>query len=195
MTFQVPSPSSSDDDPYEGIWDDYGIPSNEEPLTPEAIEASRLPLSPVTPNAKRRLFEGKKDTRPHSQIAYVREASPPHENPAARPSPWLRTPSPTTIPPTCADINNHFGNLEREVPAPCDEPKPETPTKAKIIRLALPAKKAMPAAEEGWEIQAGPRKNNRNFPPLKKGGKGQAQKQGKGGPSYANVAAGGAKKR
>ena len=195
MTFRVPSPSSSDDDPFERYWDGCNTPIRKESITSQAKEPSKSALSPLTPNVTARPFDGKKDTRTCSKIAYVREASPPRDEPSVWLNPSPKAPSPSTIPPTSADVNNHFGNLEREIPAPSDDAmEAATPTKAKIITIAVPLKVLMPEAEEGWEIQAGPKKNNRNFPKLgdakKKGGSGLVLRQGKSGPSYANVAAG-----
>jgi len=199
LTFQVPSPSPSDYDPFTGDWEDCDSPINEDFLTLKIRNDSRSPLSPLAPNVKRHIFDGKKDTRTCSRAVFVRDASPP-ENSTPSSSPWRRIPSPTTIPPGCAEISNRFGNLDRELPAPQDDPKrPETPVKAKVITLALPPKKVSPQAEEGWEIQAGPKKNNKNFPALgggkKKVGGGRTQKQGKVGASWANVAAAGGVKR
>lgn len=165
--FAVPSPSSSDDEPYEDDWD---FIEEDGHIISKVGSRWTAPFSPVTPTAKGSIFNGKKDTRAHNKAVYIREASPPQIAPAES-SPWNKAPSPTTIPPGSTDVNNHFGNLDRELPAPCDDPKVvDTSLKVKMITLAMPPKKSSPVAEEGWEIQGGngaPRRK-RDFPPLNK---------------------------
>ena len=181
LTFYVPSPSSSDDDPF---------------------EEKKVHFPTATPTVRPSAFGGKKDTRTANRVAFIREASPPQEQ-TETPDPKFRRniPSPTTVPPSCADISNRFGNLDCELPAPCDVQKPVvTPSKAKVLNLALPPKQTAPEAEDGWElIQSAPKRNNKSFPclePGKKkkgagagGGGSPVQKQNKNGTSWAKVVA------
>lgn len=165
--FTVPSPSSSDDESYEEDWDFIDEDGH---IISEVGSTWTAPLSPATPTAKGSIFDGEKDTRAHNKAVYIREASPPQITPAEL-SPWGKAPSPTTIPPGSADVNNHFGNLDRELPAPCDDPKVvDTSLKVKMITLAMPSKKPLPVAEEGWEIKGanGAPRRKRDFPPLNK---------------------------
>jgi len=169
--FAVPSPSSSDDDPYDDDWDFIESPTEDGHIVPKPGNIPRTPLSPVTPNAKGPTFHGKKDNRAPNKAVYIREASPPQMQSCGS-RPWGKAPSPTTIPPSSADVNNFFGTLDRDIPAPCDDQKVlDTPLQVTVLNVVLPPKKLSPMAEEGWEIRGAkgpPRKNTRNFPPLKK---------------------------
>ena len=194
LTFCVPS-SPSDDDPYEdeeAPWDSaFGNVSLRK-------NPSRTPIPTATPNNNdnnnRSIFGSKKDTRNcDDEIVFVREASPPKDQNLTPDDKFRRTfSSPATIPPTCTDISNRFGNLDCELPAPCDDhPKPTaaaaagTPSKVKVLNLALPQKQQVAAleAEAGWEIipvAAGPKKNKKNFPVLKTTTKNKRKDKGDG---------------
>lgn len=169
--FTVPSPASSDDDPYDGDWEFCESPTKEAHVIPKVCNITKFPLCPITPNAKGLIFAGKKDTRTPNKAAFIREASPPqtisHES-----SHWGKAPSPTTILPSSTDLNNHFGNLDRDIPAPCDDQKVlDTPSKVRVLNIAVPLKNISPVPEEGWEIQGpkgAPGKTKKDFPPLSK---------------------------
>ncbi len=216
-TFTVPSPSSSDDDPYDGDWEFCESPNEDEHIIPKVRKATRIPLSPTTPNGKGLIFAGKKDTRTPNKAAFIREASPP-QSISPESSSWGKAPSPTTIPPSSTDLNNLFGNLDRDIPAPCDDQKVlDTPFKVKVLNVVVPPKDLSPVPEEGWEIQGpkgAPGKNKKDYPPLSKKPKpgrvgrkipaapkkkaaspGHIQKVGDASATWASVAAGRPKKK
>ena len=163
LRFRVPSPSS-EDELYDEEGGDGGSPVRKEFFIPKARDGLITPPSSVNPNVTCRAFTRKKDARTCNGALFVREASP-QENSAAQKSPWPKFSSPMPITLACVEANNRFGSLDRELPAPCDDPKPGTPLKMKpIINLALPPKKVPPQAEDGWEIiQAGPKKNQKDL--------------------------------
>lgn len=169
--FNVPSPSSSDDNSYDGDWEFCESPTKDAHVIPKVCNITRIPLSPTTPNAKNLIFVGKKDTRIPNKAAFIREASPP-QTISHEPSPWGKAPSPTTILPSTTDLNNHFGNLDRDIPAPCDDQKVlDTPSKVRVLNIVVPPKNISALPEEGWEIQGpkgAPGKNKKEFPPLSK---------------------------
>ncbi|KAL6719158.1 hypothetical protein ACLMJK_003395 [Lecanora helva] len=188
LRFSVPSPSSSDDNPYDGPWDDCDTPinnavsPNQDLFTPEDSVATPVTMIVRQPH----LYANKEDNRTNTTAHFVRNASPPRDEPsptiglpAAAPR-WrrLKVPRPSTIPPNFQDIPNRFGNLEREIAAPCDDPKdPDTVLTAaiggKIINIAKPVEidDGLVGVEEGWQV-AGGAKKKRDFPVVKgKGGK------------------------
>lgn len=175
-TFTVPSPSPSDDDPYDGDWEFCESPTKTNHIIPKPHKPARNPLSTQTPNAKRTLFAGKKDTRTPNKAAFIREASPPQTTSPETNSPWPKTPQPTAqlMPPSSTDIHNPFGNLDRDIPAPCDDPKtPEPPlpsaARTKVLNIVIPPQPSPPVLEEGWEIQGAQGKmNKKDFPALAK---------------------------
>lgn len=207
VTFNVPSPLSNDDDPYDGDWSDNNATSplniiKNFPLPPGRTKFNNATISPFTPPSTKphqQLYNGKKDTRVLSRAVFVPSTSPPTDSsPQTPPQPihWhcdpqhRRIPSPTTIPPPA----NRFEKLNRELPAPCDDPPAKTriPTvekglgripnakiQAKVINLDLPAERSPLEAEEGWTLHgkgaaaaAGAggagnvKKNHKNFPQL-----------------------------
>lgn len=170
-TFNVPSPSSSDDEPFNGDWDYTESPSGKGHIVAKVSNTSKVSFFPKTPNANGRTFNGKKDTRTLNKAVFIREASPPQTKDSEA-SPWGKAPSPTTILPSSRDVNNHFGNLDRDIPAPCDDQKvPDTSLKFKVLNIALPPKKPSPTVEEGWQLQGAKRagkKNKTDYPPLPK---------------------------
>lgn len=168
-TFTVPSPSPSDDDPYDGDWQFCENPTKTDHIIPKPYKPARNPLSPKTPISKRTLFAGKKDTRTPNKAAFIREASPPQTTTPDTNSPWPKAPPPLItqlMPPTSTDIHNPFGNLDRDIPAPCDDPKiqalpPPSATKTKVLNIIIPPQPSTPVLEEGWEIQGALGKNNK----------------------------------
>ena len=127
------------------------------------------------PVPKAHIYDGQKDTRTDDGAIFVREASPRRQPPPNRnnnPGPQRTVLSPSIILPSSTDINNRFNNLDRELPAPCDDikRKPKAASPAKIIAVrVVPRKMEALQKEEGWQVQGRPRKDLRGFPVL--GGK------------------------
>jgi len=145
---------------------ELGHPSGEPPIhalrspLPHLKVAAKSPASPTSP------FDGARDTRFGGTVAH--NASPPKLRKGFHdPKPFRDMPS--TIPPITTNI---YGNLDCELPAPCEAKKKEpVPLQRAVLNLTIAPSIANAAPEPGWQQAKGlkGRANIRAFPPMAKG--------------------------